>query len=73
MEHMDRVIEFVKEAKRTGAKVLVHCFMGVNRSATVAMAVLVALEGITLRQAFAHVQERREIKLRTGNQQKLAH
>ena len=41
--------------------------------ATVAMAVLVALEGMSLRQAFAHVQERREIKLRTGNQQKLAH
>ena len=46
--------------------------MGVNRSATIAMALLIALEGMSLRQACEHVEGRRQICMRDGNKQKIA-
>jgi len=49
------VTEFVREATTQGGVVLLHCLMGINRSATVSMAVLMNLEGWTLQQAFEHV------------------
>ena len=64
---MDAAIGFVEGVKSGKAKVLLHCFMGVNRSATIAMALLVVLEGMTLRQAFDHVGARRKIKVVEGN------
>lgn len=60
----------MEETKK--AKVLLHCYMGVNRSATIALAYLIALEGMNLEQANEHVEARREIKARQGNKQKVA-
>lgn len=48
------VTSFVREACAEGGRVLLHCLMGINRSATVAMAVLMNLKGWTLETAYAH-------------------
>ncbi|EGD76956.1 hypothetical protein PTSG_07297 [Salpingoeca rosetta] len=46
-------------ARRSQAKVLVHCAAGCNRSVTVCVALLMMLENMTLREAFAHVKKQR--------------
>mmetsp|Transcript_112112 Transcript_112112/g.215969 ORF Transcript_112112/g.215969 Transcript_112112/m.215969 type:complete len:263 (+) Transcript_112112:40-828(+) len=64
--------EFVREAKAANRRVLVHCWAGVNRSATVTMAVLMELEGMTLEQAFEHVSSKRAVHPFPGNKLKIA-
>jgi len=51
------VTDFVREARDQGGAVLIHCLMGMNRSATVAMAVLMNLEGWSLRAAWEHTKK----------------
>mmetsp|Transcript_47905 Transcript_47905/g.141525 ORF Transcript_47905/g.141525 Transcript_47905/m.141525 type:complete len:272 (-) Transcript_47905:243-1058(-) len=50
---------FCEEAKGSGGTVLIHCANGSNRSATVAIAVLMSLRGWSLAQAWAMVHARR--------------
>merc|ERR1712054_506465 len=65
--------EFVRQVKSTGGLVLCHCFMGINRSACVAMAVQMNLEGLSLREVYEHTKARREqLRLAPGNLQKIA-
>merc|ERR1719210_2111480 len=45
--------------KGRGVVWLLHCLAGINRSATVAMAVLMQVEGWTLQEAYAHTRRRR--------------
>ncbi|MGE5333742.1 MAG: dual specificity protein phosphatase family protein [Nitrososphaerota archaeon] len=42
---------------RAGQRVLVHCYAGVNRSATVCCAALMMLEGLSAHEALARVRE----------------
>jgi len=65
---------FVKDAAACADnKVLVHCFMGINRSATVAMAVLMNMDGIDLRQAYEHAKlQRSRVEPFQGNKEKIA-
>ncbi len=51
-ELLDSAIQFIREAN---APVLVHCRAGVSRSATVAMAYMIAVQGLTYREAKAAV------------------
>lgn len=51
--------EWVIERLRTGRTVLVHCYAGINRSATVCCAALILLEGLSAEQALARVRESR--------------
>jgi hypothetical protein len=60
-ENMCRLLEFVHEGVRRGERVLVHCYAGVSRSATVVLSYLLKYEGMSLRQAWEHVQQRRPI------------
>ena len=47
-------IDFVTEVQAHGGKVLVHCLMGQNRSASIALALLMSLPpGRTLRDSYA--------------------
>jgi hypothetical protein len=48
---------WVVERLREGRRVLVHCWGGINRSASVCCAALVLLEGITPEEALARVRE----------------
>jgi atypical dual specificity phosphatase len=43
------------------SKLLVHCALGVSRSATIVIAYLMAAEGMSYSDAFSHVRARREI------------
>ncbi len=49
---------WVAERLRAGQRVLVHCYAGINRSASVCCAALILLEGLSAEQALARVRER---------------
>lgn len=58
-EHFDAVIKFIDDAREKGdGALLVHCFSGVSRSASVVTAYLMRT-GMTLRQALEYVNKRR--------------
>jgi dual specificity MAP kinase phosphatase len=49
--------DFVIERLRTGQRVLVHCWAGMNRSATIVCAILIILEGVSAEDALRRVRE----------------
>ena len=57
-EQLDAAVDFVRQARVDGLQVLVHCFAGIGRSATVACAVMVA-GGMDPAEAIAEVRRRR--------------
>lgn len=59
--HFGRAVEFVGEALRRPGKtaVLVHCHSGVSRSATLAMAYLLMVHGLTVREALRVLRDAR--------------
>eukprot|EP00927_Polykrikos_kofoidii_P059662 TRINITY_DN54803_c0_g1_i1.p1 TRINITY_DN54803_c0_g1~~TRINITY_DN54803_c0_g1_i1.p1 ORF type:complete len:290 (-),score=32.64 TRINITY_DN54803_c0_g1_i1:294-1079(-) len=73
VENFDIATDFVRLAIRSGGKVLIHCLFGMNRSATIAMAILMNLEAWQLSQTYDHiVKQRPKVKLKQGNKEKLA-
>uniref|UniRef100_A0A4X2L8W4 Dual specificity protein phosphatase n=2 Tax=Vombatus ursinus TaxID=29139 RepID=A0A4X2L8W4_VOMUR len=59
--------DFIHNALLTpGAKVLVHCVVGISRSATLVLAYLMLRQGLTLRQAVNSVKQRRWIFPNSG-------
>ena len=65
--------EFVQAAMAVDGKVLVHCQMGMNRSVTVAMAVQMNIEHITLSGAYRHTHSCRSVANPfDGNKAKIA-
>jgi len=64
--------DFVSKVRAADGRVLVHCWGGVNRSATVTMAVLMELEGMTLLEAYHHVSKKRSVQPFPGNKLKIA-
>ena len=60
-------------AKAADGRVLLNCYHGINRSATVAMAVLMNIEGISLQEAWTLIKERRQlVNPFEGNKAKIA-
>jgi hypothetical protein len=57
--HFAGALEFFGAARAGGGKVLVHCSMGVSRSATIVLAVLMRFESMSLRDALAMVESKR--------------
>ncbi|XP_038208085.1 dual specificity protein phosphatase 13-like isoform X1 [Zerene cesonia] len=57
---------FIDEGISRGGRVLVHCLMGVSRSATCALAFLMIKRGMTLTEALALVRSRRDIHPNEG-------
>uniref|UniRef100_A0A672JX06 protein-serine/threonine phosphatase n=1 Tax=Sinocyclocheilus grahami TaxID=75366 RepID=A0A672JX06_SINGR len=53
--------KFISRAKKAGAKCLVHCKMGVSRSASTVIAYAMKEYGWDLEQAFEYVKERRVV------------
>ena len=65
--------EFVQSAVAANGKVLVHCKMGQNRSATVAMAVQMNIEQLTLDEAYIYTHSCRSVANPfSGNKAKIA-
>jgi protein-tyrosine phosphatase len=64
---------FIETARSSGGVVLVHCLMGINRSATVTLAVLMNLEGWSLAESFDHVVQCRSCVCPfAGNKEKIS-
>lgn len=64
--------DFVVKARESNGKIFVHCKGGVNRSATMVIALCIDLEGWDLMRAIRHVFRRRPIILtNTGFQRQL--
>ncbi|KAF5898967.1 protein phosphatase Slingshot 3-like [Clarias magur] len=61
LSHWNNTYMFISEACNTGQSVLVHCKMGVSRSASTVIAFLMKQQGWTLEEALNHVRERRPI------------
>jgi len=54
--HFQSCIKFLKNALEQGGCVLVHCFAGVSRSATIVIAYLMQELGMSLVDAMQHVR-----------------
>ncbi|KAG0358250.1 tyrosine/serine/threonine protein phosphatase pps1 [Gamsiella multidivaricata] len=57
--HLENCVDFVDEARRTNARVLIHCRVGVSRSATIVIAYLMAHYNLSLVDAYLLVRARR--------------
>ncbi|KAJ0182686.1 hypothetical protein K1T71_002055 [Dendrolimus kikuchii] len=57
---------FIDEGISSGGRVLVHCMMGVSRSATCALAFLMIKRGMSLTEALSTVRSRRDIHPNEG-------
>ncbi|KAJ7460662.1 protein-tyrosine phosphatase-like protein [Mycena latifolia] len=62
-QYLDQTTEFINAAldESEDNKVLVHCFQGVSRSATVVCAYLVATTSMTAPESVAYVQAKRSV------------
>uniref|UniRef100_A0AAR2KPS2 protein-serine/threonine phosphatase n=1 Tax=Pygocentrus nattereri TaxID=42514 RepID=A0AAR2KPS2_PYGNA len=61
LSHWNNTYMFISEARKNGQAVLVHCKMGVSRSASTVIAFLMKQQGWSLDYALSHVRERRPI------------
>lgn len=57
-DQLEEAVAFIRAARADGLQILVHCFAGIGRSATVACAYLIA-EGLDPAEAIAQVRKRR--------------
>ncbi|XP_062855945.1 protein phosphatase Slingshot homolog 3 [Trichomycterus rosablanca] len=61
LSHWNSTYVFINEARKRGQAVLVHCKMGVSRSASTVIAFLMKQQGWTFEEAYTHVRECRPI------------
>ncbi|XP_067362874.1 protein phosphatase Slingshot homolog 2 isoform X2 [Channa argus] len=61
LEYWNDTYKFITKAKKAGAKCLVHCKMGVSRSASTVIAYAMKEYGWNLDTAFDYVKERRAV------------
>ncbi|BFZ05366.1 hypothetical protein BsWGS_08404 [Bradybaena similaris] len=59
LKHWDKTYKFISKARNQGSKVLVHCKMGVSRSASTVMAFLMKERRWSVEEATRFVKERR--------------
>lgn len=57
--HMNRAVEYIEQARLQGGKVLVHCRVGVSRSATICIAYVMAHCDLSMIESFLLVRSRR--------------
>lgn len=59
LKHWDNTYKYISRAKKEGSKVLVHCKMGISRSASVVIAYAMKANNWDFDQALRHVKEKR--------------
>ncbi|GAB6026224.1 hypothetical protein CHUAL_012431 [Chamberlinius hualienensis] len=69
--YFEQAADFVEEGVKAGGKVLIHCRVGVSRSATLALAYLIIKKGMTAQDAMRTVRAQREIIPNPGFLQQL--
>lgn len=57
----EKALEFVREAQKNNQRVLVHCQMGMSRSASIMTKLVQELYGMTPEEALKQVKERRPV------------
>jgi len=58
-QEFDRCLEFIGKGKSEGAATLVHCRVGVSRSATICIAEVMSCMGLSFPRAYCFVRARR--------------
>ena len=61
LKYFDGTYKFIRAAREEGGRVLVHCKMGISRSASVTVSYLMKERGAPLDETLAHVRARRPI------------
>lgn len=59
LKHWDDTFKYITKAKKEGSKVLVHCKMGISRSASVVIAYAMKAYNWNFNQALRHVKTKR--------------
>lgn len=59
LKHWDDTFKYITKARKEGSKVLVHCKMGVSRSASVVIAYAMKAYNWDFSQALKHVKDKR--------------
>jgi len=59
-QHFVETVEYIKECKKKGEKVFVHCQKGISRSASIVLAYLVAGENLTLSESYTLTKQARK-------------
>ncbi|OXA52386.1 dual specificity protein phosphatase 3 [Folsomia candida] len=72
-QYFDKATDFIHSAVENNGKVLVHCFMGVSRSATLVLAYLMLRQNMTAPQALTHVRSKRLIHPNEGFLDQICH
>jgi protein-tyrosine phosphatase len=60
-EYLEEVTGFMNRLINEGKNLLVHCTLGVSRSATIVIAYLIKKHHMTLRMAFHFLRNRRHV------------
>jgi len=59
LAHIDQAIEFIRLARKSNKNVLVHCWRGVSRSASIVIGYLIREKNMSLNKSLGIVRERR--------------
>ncbi|XP_022210958.1 dual specificity protein phosphatase 18 isoform X2 [Drosophila obscura] len=71
-KHFDEVADLIEEVRLNGGCSLIHCVAGVSRSASLCLAYLMKHAGMSLREAYTHVQSiRPQVRPNSGFFQQL--
>ncbi|XP_017143354.1 dual specificity protein phosphatase 18 [Drosophila miranda] len=71
-KHFDEVADLIEEVRLNGGVSLIHCVAGVSRSASLCLAYLIKHAGMSLREAYTHVQSiRPQVRPNSGFFQQL--
>ncbi|XP_034664418.1 dual specificity protein phosphatase 18 [Drosophila subobscura] len=71
-KHFDEVADLIEEVRLNGGCTLIHCVAGVSRSASLCLAYLMKHAGMSLREAYTHVQSiRPQVRPNSGFFQQL--
>lgn len=61
IKHFPTALSFIKDALRQGGTILIHCYAGISRSATVVIAYLMQESCMPFFEAMSFVRKRRPI------------
>lgn len=59
--YFEQTAQFIDNALKNGGKVLVHCVVGISRSATLVIAYLIICRGMNAAEALTHVFKQRRV------------
>ena len=61
LEYFDEMTDFIHECLMNQGSIIVHCLMGISRSATAVIAYLIKYKGFTMEEGLKLVKEKRDV------------